>query len=61
MLGQHGVLVTLYRGLQLVLNKTARIGDTEHHIWCTKGLTQPLQVAPGLHLLVTYWPPNLAK
>ena len=61
MLGQHVVLVTLYRGLQLVSNKTTRIGDIEHHIWCTKGLTQPLQVALGLQLLVTYWPPNLAK
>ena len=28
MLGWHFVLVTLYRGLHLVLGKTIRIGDT---------------------------------
>jgi hypothetical protein len=32
MLGEHLVLVTLYRGLQLVLSKTIRIGDTKYHI-----------------------------
>ena len=26
------VLVTLYRGLQLVLSKTIRFGDTKYHI-----------------------------
>ena len=26
------VLVTLYRGLQLILSKTIRIGDTKYHI-----------------------------
>ena len=32
MVGQHLVLVTLYCGLQLVLNKRIRIGDTKYHI-----------------------------
>ena len=32
MLGQHLVLATPCRGLQLVLNKTIRIGDTKYHI-----------------------------
>ena len=32
MLGLHLVLVTLYRGLQLVLSKTIGIGDTRYHI-----------------------------
>ena len=32
MLGQHLVLVTIYRGLQLALSKTIRIGDTKYHI-----------------------------
>ena len=32
MLGQHLVLVTLHRGLRLVLSKTIRIGDIEYHI-----------------------------
>ena len=32
MLGKHLVLVTLYHGLQLVLSKTFRIGDTIYHI-----------------------------
>ena len=32
MLGQHLVLVTLHRGLQLTLSKTIRIGDTKYHI-----------------------------
>ena len=32
MLSQHLVLVTLYHGLQLVLSKRIRIGDTEYHI-----------------------------
>ena len=32
MLGSHLVLVTLYRGLPLVLSKTIRIGDTTYHI-----------------------------
>ena len=32
MLGQHLVLVTLYHGLQLVLSKAIRIGDTKYHI-----------------------------
>ena len=35
MLGQRLVLVTLYRGLQLVLSKTTRIGDIKYHIQCT--------------------------
>ena len=35
MLGQRLVLVTLYRGLQLVLSKTLGIGDTIYHIQCT--------------------------
>ena len=32
MLGLHLVLVTLHRGLQLVLSKTIRIGDTKYYI-----------------------------
>ena len=32
MLDQHLVLVTLYSGLQLVLSKTIRLGDTNYHI-----------------------------
>jgi hypothetical protein len=32
MLGSHLVLVTLYRGLQLVLSKSIRIGDTKYDI-----------------------------
>ena len=32
MLGQHLVLVTLHRKLQLVLSKTIRIGHTTYHI-----------------------------
>ena len=32
MLGQHLVVVTLYRGLQLELSKTTSIGDTKYHI-----------------------------
>ena len=32
MLGQHVVLVTLYRGLQLVSSKTIRISDTKYRI-----------------------------
>ena len=36
MLGQHSALVTLYHGLQLVLSKRLRIGDTKYHIKCTK-------------------------
>jgi hypothetical protein len=35
MLGCHLVLVTLYHGLQLVLSKTIRIGDTKYHIQCS--------------------------
>ena len=27
--------MTLYHGLQLVLSKTLRIGDTKCHIWCS--------------------------
>ena len=30
--GLTSVLVTLYDGLQIVSNKTIRIGDTQHHI-----------------------------
>ena len=29
------MLVTLYRGLQLVLSKTIRIGGTQYHIYTT--------------------------
>ena len=32
MLGKHLVLVTIYRGLQLVLSMTIRISDTTYHI-----------------------------
>ena len=32
MLGYHLVLVTLYRGTQLVLSMTIKIGDTKYHI-----------------------------
>ena len=32
MLGLHLVLMTLYRGSQLVLSKMFRIGDTKYHI-----------------------------
>ena len=32
MLGYHLVLVTLYRGLQLVVSKTIIIGDYKYHI-----------------------------
>ena len=32
MLGSHLVLVTLYHGLQLVLNKTIRIDGTIYYI-----------------------------
>ena len=32
MLGKYVVLVTVFRGLQLVLSKTIRIGDTKYHI-----------------------------
>jgi hypothetical protein len=32
MLGQHSVLVTPRRGLQLVSSKTIRIGDTKYDI-----------------------------
>ena len=31
MLSQHLVLVPLYNALELVLNKTIRIGDTKYH------------------------------
>ena len=31
-LGQHIMLVTLHNGLQSVLSKTVRIGDTKDHI-----------------------------
>ena len=33
MLGYHLVLVALHHGLQLVLSKTNRIGDTTYHIY----------------------------
>ena len=33
MLGQYFVLVTLYHGLQLVLSKTIRIGNTKYFIY----------------------------
>ena len=32
MLGQHLVLVTLHHGLQLVLSKTIRNGDTKSYL-----------------------------
>ena len=32
MWGEHLVLVTLHRGLQLVSSKTIRIDDTKYHI-----------------------------
>jgi hypothetical protein len=32
MLDYHVVLMTLYRGIQLLLSKTIRIGDTKYHI-----------------------------
>ena len=32
MLGLHLVLVTIYRGSQLVWSKTIRIGDTKYHV-----------------------------
>ena len=32
MLDLHLVLVSLHRGLQLLLSKTIRIGDTKYHI-----------------------------
>ena len=32
MLDQHLVLVTLHNGLQYVLSKTIRIGDTKYNI-----------------------------
>ena len=32
MLGSHVVFVTLHRGLQLVLSKIIRIGDTTYHM-----------------------------
>jgi hypothetical protein len=32
MLGKNLVLVTLHRGLQLVLSKTIRIGDNKYHV-----------------------------
>ena len=32
------MLVILYHGLQLVLSKTIKIGDTKYHIWCTISL-----------------------
>ena len=32
MLGYHLLLVTLHQGLQLVLSKTIRIGDTKYNI-----------------------------
>jgi hypothetical protein len=32
MLGEHLVLVTLYRSLQLVLSKTIRISDTKYDL-----------------------------
>ena len=32
MLRSHLMLVALYYGLQLVLNKAIRIGDTKYHI-----------------------------
>ena len=35
MLGSHLVLVTLNRGLQLLLSKTIRIGDTKYHFRCS--------------------------
>ena len=31
-MGQYLVSVTLYRGLQLVLSKTIRIGNTKYYI-----------------------------
>ena len=36
--GYHLVLVTLHRGLQLVLSKTIRLGDSKYHIWCSLNL-----------------------
>ena len=35
MLGSHLVLVRLYRGLQLEITKTMRIGDIEYPIQCS--------------------------
>ena len=32
--GLHSMLVTLHRGLHLVLSKTKRIGDTRYHVTC---------------------------
>ena len=32
MLGEHLVVVTLYRSLQLVSSKTVKIGGTQYHI-----------------------------
>ena len=34
MLGDHLVLLTLHRGLQLILSKTTTIGDTKYHNLC---------------------------
>ena len=31
MVGSHLVLVTLHRGLKVVLTKSIRIGDTKYH------------------------------
>jgi hypothetical protein len=35
MLGLHLMFVTLHHGLQLVLSKAIRIGDTKYHIRCS--------------------------
>ena len=34
MLGQHLVLVMLHHGLELVMSKAIRIGDTKYDIQC---------------------------
>ena len=47
MLGEHLVLVTLYRGLQLVLSKTIRIVDTKYHIKCSNDATNNLGFLVG--------------
>ena len=49
MLGSYDiVLVTLYCGLQLLMSKTNRIGDTKYHISCTSVFVVTLNFTPML-------------
>ena len=52
MLGVHLALVTLHRGLQLVLSKTNRIGNNKYHFSAL-----PISASQGKHIINEehYW------